>query len=83
MITGYKVEMINDTIYRLRSMFAERPEDCLEFRKNSDGKLQLLATPFAQDLDKDTLRMLKRFDNIPALVATVTLNLFSRVTKFV
>lgn len=79
LLTGYKIEM-KPGEYKLRSMYSDSENDVLMFRKTDDG-LQLLDTDFARKLDDDVVAVLKRFGSIPAFTATITTELFQKVTR--
>lgn len=64
---------------RLRSMFAEKPEDNLTFQLRGDAP-ELLETDFAQGLDPRMLHYLTAANSAPAFVAAVNLELFESQT---
>lgn len=64
---------------RLRSMFAERPEDCLMFQLRGDSP-ELLDTDFISRLEPHLLQQLERSNSVPAFLASVTLELFENQT---
>lgn len=86
LLTGYKIDMTSQdtddddtSTVRLRSMFAEHPDDALLFQWNSDG-VQLLETPFATGLDDRLFASLTYCNSVPAFLATVQLDLFDKST---
>ena len=85
LLTGFKVDMQGlgegHPQVRLRSMFAEREDDSLLFAWSDDG-VNLLATPFADQLDERLFANLKFCNSVPAFLASVQLNLFERQTLF-
>ena len=86
-LTGFKIDMTTQdhdeadgaTTVRLRSMFAERPDDALLFQWSSEG-VQLLDTPFASNLDERLFASLTYCNSVPAFLATVQLELFDKST---
>jgi len=85
LLTGFKIDMTSDrdeddaTTVRLRSMFAEHPDDALLFQWSKDG-VQLLDTPFAAGLDDRLFASLRFCNSVPAFLATVQLDLFDKST---
>jgi hypothetical protein len=90
-ITGYKIDMnVTDPDaprFTVRSMFAERESDHLNFLWRTDkyGKLQrsmdILDTELAQLLSKEpSFEYVKKFNSIPAFTASVCLSLFEKQT---
>ena len=84
----------NDYRVRLRSTYAEREEDVLEFAwidTKSDGKidvasqLQLMSTSFALQLQRDRPSLmgvyLNRFNSIPMFLGEVTRHLFEATQR--
>lgn len=90
LITGYKIDMLSDTErtrFKVRSMFAEHEEDHLIFiwPKVEEGvkpnSLDILNTKMAQLLSEDpAFEYMKKFNSIPAFMASVSLSLFERQT---
>ena len=56
-------------------------DDSLLFAWSDDG-VNLLATPFADQLDERLFANLKFCNSVPAFLASVQLNLFERQTLF-
>ena len=91
LITGYKIDMLSDTTdgprFKVRSMFAEHEEDHLMFiwPKVEEGasptSLDILNTKMAQLLSEDpAFEYMKKFNSVPAFMASVSLSLFERQT---
>lgn len=80
MLLGYKIDRVNSKLYRLSSMYAERPQDHLEFQLNSDGALQMMETEFSATLDELIDLHLRQHNSIPAFLSTLTMDLFGRTT---
>lgn len=80
-LTGYRVDVVGGTQYRLQSMYAEGMEDTLVFQSSPSG-MQLLDTPFSASILQQTQHAgyLQRFNSIPAFLSSLTLDLFSRQT---
>lgn len=89
LLFGYKLDLINSENetegpkrLRLRSMFAESPEDSLLFQWKGEV-LELLETPFASKLDSKLFTLLNTSNSIPAFLSNVTLELFENQTFMV
>jgi hypothetical protein len=88
LLTGYKVDLIFDgeggsnkaqPKLRLRSMYAEDPEDSLLFTWTGD-RLDLMETAYAQRLDAALLENLHRCHSVPTFLSAHTLALFENQT---
>lgn len=88
LITGYKIDMIhthNGSSFRVRSVYAEREEDYLEFYWPKGVKepkaLDLGASAFAKVLSTThSYQYLKKYDSCPAFVASAQLSQFEKCT---
>jgi len=81
-LTGYEIEMMADNTYVLRSMFAEREVDTLAFaRDRATGSVAMLDTEFSRSIRRTIEPLLRMRNSIPAITATVTLDLFSKQTN--
>lgn len=78
-IFGFHIEMENKK-FTLHSIYADKPEDCLIFQVGVKGKLDLLATDFAETLNKEVKTYLETCHSIPAFMSAITLELFSSKT---
>ncbi len=79
---------------KLRSMYAEDPDDCLIFQvltyynsilslMNLQWKgesLELLETPFAAKIDRKIFTFLTTCHSVPAFLSNITLDLFEKQT---
>jgi len=73
LLTGYKIDLFSadagssQTLprLRLRSMYAEQPDDCLLFQMRGEV-LELLDTEFASRLDSKFFTLLTRSNSVPA-----------------
>ena len=82
-LTGWKIDMdmrSNTTPVVLRSIFAESESDRLEFQMSSTGGIQLMDTPFANQLDEKILFYLTTCRSFPAFLSQLTLQLFEKTT---
>ena len=82
-LTGWKIDMdmrSNTTPVVLRSIFAEIESDRLEFQMSSTGGIQLMDTPFANQLDEKVLFYLTTCRSFPAFLSQLTLQLFEKTT---
>eukprot|EP00603_Paraphysomonas_imperforata_P004455 CAMPEP_0114419764 /NCGR_PEP_ID=MMETSP0103-20121206/4203_1 /TAXON_ID=37642 ORGANISM="Paraphysomonas imperforata, Strain PA2" /NCGR_SAMPLE_ID=MMETSP0103 /ASSEMBLY_ACC=CAM_ASM_000201 /LENGTH=770 /DNA_ID=CAMNT_0001588209 /DNA_START=17 /DNA_END=2329 /DNA_ORIENTATION=- len=90
LLFGYKVDLMpadsitgesGSSMLKLRSMYAESPEDCLKFvqRKGHEG-LEILETDFATGLDDSIILALKASNSVPTFLSEITLDLFGKQT---
>lgn len=81
-LTGYQIDITTENQYRLTSLYAEHPGDCLIFKaaSPSGSKMQLLETEFSHTVGELIEVHLRRQDSIPAFLSSLTLELFSRQT---
>ena len=88
LLTGYKVDLLfaneagggsTHPRLRLRSMYAESPEDSLLFQWRGEA-LELMQTPFAEKLDHRMLEHLRRCNSVPCFLSNITLELFESQT---
>ncbi|XP_077852083.1 mitotic spindle assembly checkpoint protein MAD1 isoform X7 [Macaca mulatta] len=81
-LTGYQIDITTENQYRLTSLYAEHPGDCLIFKATSPSgsKMQLLETEFSHTVGELIEVHLRRQDSIPAFLSSLTLELFSRQT---
>eukprot|EP01035_Chromulina_nebulosa_P020547 gene20547-26648_t len=86
LLTGYKIDLYsaeegtnNLRRLRLRSMYAESPEDSLMFQWRGDT-LELLETPYTTKLDSKHFQYLNSFHSVPAFLANITIDLLENQT---
>jgi len=82
-LMGFKFDMTPDAKpqIRVKSMFAESPNDFLLFRYDPESSsVEMLQTEFTKTLDKDSLAFLTKCDSPPAFLASLSLQLFERQT---
>jgi hypothetical protein len=87
LLTGYKIDLYAATNggyprLRLRSMYAEDPDDSLLFQWR-DNALELMETPFATKLDQKLFDYLSTCNSVPAFLSNVTMDLFDNQTFMV
>lgn len=83
MLTGFKIDMKQFNSrngFVLRSMYAEKEEDTLEFY-DTGTKLEVMETQYCKTLDRHILQHLEKCNSIPAFLSEVTLDLFSKQTR--
>ncbi|XP_055905594.1 mitotic spindle assembly checkpoint protein MAD1 [Eupeodes corollae] len=81
MLFGYKIDRImNNNNYKISSMYAETPDDYLNFRLNDSGILDMLETPYSVSLKEMMQSQLAAHKSLPAFLSTLTLELFNKVT---
>ena len=84
LLFGWKLEMTveDEPQLRLRSMFAEKPDDLLMFKMHPEtSTLDLLETDFGKQLGPSFLSYLVRANSPPAFLSAVQLELFSLQTN--
>lgn len=81
LLTGYRVDALKDSIYRLTSMYAESEEDKLFFEIAPDGAIQLLKSEYSDRLSEHISTYLENADSFPAFLASITLDLFRSTTQ--
>ncbi|GMH83700.1 hypothetical protein TrST_g5864 [Triparma strigata] len=85
-LTGFKIDLGNQVkpTVKVRSMYAEKEEDCLNFKQNDAGNgLDLLTSEFAQtvkDSDPAAMQYLTSCKSVPAFLSHITLSLFEQQT---
>ena len=80
-LTGYRIDVVQDQQYKLKSMYAERSSDCLLFQCDANGKTMLLETDFSLQVKSLIDQYLIQCNSIPAFLSSVTLELFDRQTQ--
>jgi len=80
-LLGYKMELSQENVWRLKSMYAEKEEDCLMFQGSKKEKFSALETDFVKQLDQKTMEYLNFGQSIPAFLSEITLQGFARTTK--
>lgn len=79
LLFGYKVDRVNASTYKLFSMYAESPNDHLEF-KYKDNTLTLIESPFSNTLNELIELNLNQLNSIPVFLSAVSMDLFNRTT---
>ncbi len=79
-LTGYRIDALNDGKYRLSPVYAESPDDHLLFQREPTGECMLLETNFSSQLADLIELHLSQQNSIPAFLAAVIMDLFSRQT---
>lgn len=85
LLTGYKIDLQSAdssggySRLRLRSMYAENPDDAFLFQWKG-GSLELLDTPFAEKLDPKHFSYLTTCHSVPAFLSAITIELFENQT---
>ncbi|KAG5897303.1 hypothetical protein JTB14_011466 [Gonioctena quinquepunctata] len=80
MLLGYKIDRTPNSLYKLRSMYAEQPDDQLCFQVNKDGDLNLLENEFSATLDTMINLHLRHQKSIPVFLSAITMDLFNNKT---
>lgn len=80
MLFGFRVDRIGNSLYRISSMYAESPDDYLNFRLNQEGTLDLLESQYYESLTEMIKSQLAPHNQLPAFLSSLTLELFNRTT---
>ncbi|XP_023016891.2 mitotic arrest-deficient 1 [Leptinotarsa decemlineata] len=80
MLLGYKIDRTQNSLYKLRSMYAEQPDDQLCFQVNKDGDLNLLENEFSATLESMINLHLRHQKSIPVFLSAITMDLFNTKT---
>lgn len=83
LLLGFKIDMTPDPKpqVRVRSAFAESPDDFLLFRFHPEtSAMELLETPYQSTFSPEQLTYLTKCHSVPAFLASLTLMLFERQT---
>ncbi|CAG9834259.1 unnamed protein product [Diabrotica balteata] len=80
MLLGYKIDRTQNSLYKLRSMYAEQADDLLCFQVNKDGDLNLLENEFSATLESMINLHLRHQKSIPVFLSAITMDLFQNKT---
>lgn len=69
--------------YRITSIYAEGPEDVLEFGMNESRTMTLMETDYTSRLVEEIEQYAQKMNSIPALLANITIENFDKTTAFV
>lgn len=69
--------------YRITSIYAEGPEDALEFGMNESATMTLMETDYTSRLVEEIEQYVQKMNSIPALLANITIENFDKTTAFV
>uniref|UniRef100_A0A182NI75 Mitotic spindle assembly checkpoint protein MAD1 n=1 Tax=Anopheles dirus TaxID=7168 RepID=A0A182NI75_9DIPT len=84
LLFGFKVDRISASYFRLRSLYAESPDEYLNFALSPDGgMLTLLESEYAASLRELVETQFKRHNSVPVFLSSLTLELFNRTTMTV
>nr|CAB3263588.1 mitotic spindle assembly checkpoint protein MAD1 [Phallusia mammillata] len=79
-LTGYRIDTLNDSQFRLVSMYAESESDYLLFEMNERGEMKLLETEYSTTLTELVNLHLHHQNSIPMFLSAISVNLFSQQT---
>lgn len=68
--------------YSISSIYADRPDDVLEFGVNAQGTMSLLESEYTQRLADEIEQYVHKMHSIPALLASITTDNFDKTTAF-
>lgn len=80
MLLGYKIDRTQNSLYKLRSMYAEHADDQLCFQVNKDGDLNLLENDYSATLESMINLHLRHQKSIPVFLSAITMDLFNSKT---
>lgn len=81
LLTGFRIDALKNSIYRLSSMYANSEDDKLFFEISPDGSIQLLKNDYSDLLSDHIKTYLENADSFPAFLASITLDLFKSSTQ--
>lgn len=76
-LLGYKIDRTQGSLYMLRSIYAERPDDALCFQVDSNGSLNLMKNAFSETLESLIDLHLMHQKSIPVFLSALTMDLFN------
>lgn len=79
-LLGYKIDRTQNSLYKLRSMYAEQPDDQLCFQVNKEGEPSLLENKFSATLEDMINLHLGHQKSIPVFLSAITMDLFNNKT---
>lgn len=79
-LLGYKIDRTQNSLYKLRSMYADSPDDLLCFQVNKDGDLNLFENEFSANLEGMVNLHLLHQKSIPVFLSAITMDLFNNKT---
>lgn len=80
MLLGYKIDRTQNSLYKLRSLYAEQPDDQLCFQVNKEGDLNLLENEYSATLESMINLHLRHQKSIPVFLSAITMDLFNSKT---
>lgn len=80
MLLGYKIDRTQNSLYKLRSLYAEQPDDQLCFHVDKDGDLNLLENEYSATLEPMINLHLRHQKSIPVFLSAITMDLFNSKT---
>lgn len=78
-LTGYRVDVLDQGHFKLTHVYAESPDDYLLFQ-NSSESMNVLETDYLHQLSSLAATYLGQHNSIPAFLAALTLKLFTQQT---
>lgn len=81
MLFGYKIDRTSNTLYKLRSIYAERAEDQIVFQVNQMGELSMCQSDFTEALTDLIETNLNQHKSIPVFLSSLTIELFNTRTS--
>lgn len=79
-LTGFRIDVVNDDHFKLTSRYAESQQDFLLFASLPAGGMQLLETDFSKTLVSLIKLHLHHQDSIPMFLSSLTAELFGQQT---
>ena len=75
-LTGYRIDVLSNNIYKLIPVDAESSEDNLLFQKKEDGEICMLESDFSLELGELMEEHLERHNSIPMFLAGLVRRLY-------
>ena len=82
-LTGYRVDVLKQKIYKFSHVYAESPNDFLMFELEENGTMKLLETDYSKRISDLVQTFLTQYDSFPSFLAALTMDLFRKQTHFI
>ncbi|RWS27429.1 mitotic spindle assembly checkpoint protein MAD1-like protein [Leptotrombidium deliense] len=77
-LTGYRIDVLKQKMYRLSHVYSTNPSDVLLFELENVGSMKLVSNDYSEQLSSLIDNYVKKRESFPALLASVTMDLFER-----
>ena len=80
-LTGYRVDLRDENVYKLINSFSDSTDDYLLFKEDAEGNLDLLETDFSSRLFDLIETYLQKGNSFPAFLSALTVELYNRTIQ--